>query len=100
MQLALGDAPRLDREDVGPDHLALQERIQIRHDYVCPVAPECLGLTGAVDADDPAEAARAPRFDAGLSILENSRLTGLRTDRARPRQEGVGSGLAGQVLSL
>ena len=52
-----------------------------------PAARSASGSPVAVDADDEAEAARAPGGHAGKRVLEHGRLVGLRRREPRPRRE-------------
>src|SRR4051812_48857497 len=59
-----------------------------------------VALTGAIDADDPAEAAVVPRLHAGEGVLEDRRARGRDAEDARRLEEGVGRRLAAQMALL
>ena len=52
-----------------------------------PCSRRALALSDAVDADDEAEAAGAPRVDAGERILEDGSLCRRDAERVAPRRE-------------
>src|SRR5450432_977731 len=54
----------------------------------------------AIDADDAAELTRSPGLDARKGVLEHRGVGGLDIGAPGAREEGVGRGLAQQVLGL
>jgi hypothetical protein len=83
-----------------PAYARSQQLGQVTDDHVGPVRTERIGLADAVDAEDDAEASRPPCLHAGERVLEHARLCGFETEGSSPGQEGVGCGLAVEMLSL
>ncbi len=77
-----------------------QELGQIRDDDVRSVLAECIGLAHAVDADDEAEASRAPGGHSCQRVLEHRRLRRLHAEQLRGGEKRVGCRLAAQMLPL
>ena len=81
------------------DHARVEQFGKIADDDVGAVLAQRVGLSDAVDADDEAEPARAPRGDSGECVLEDGRLLRVDAERTRGEEERVRRGLSLQVLA-
>src|SRR5215207_793141 len=79
---------------------ALQQLAEVLDVHVGAAPAPRLGLSGAVDADDPTEASGTAGLHPGLRVLEHGRLGRVRAEHAPDREERVRRGLAGQPLPL
>ena len=100
IELRLVHRPGLARGISPGSSSTLQQLAQVGDDEVGSRSAECVGVTGAIDAHDEAEPARASGGDTGKCVLEDRCVGGLDIERACRGEKRVRRGLPRQVLFL